>query len=57
MMHTTACSSADKVNVTSGEDLYRMDRDELRNVCGVGDGVRLFSQLQKDKAQVWASLD
>ena len=46
-----SCSTVDKVDC-SADKLYEMSRDELRDLCGVGDGVRLFSQLQKDKAQV-----
>ena len=29
-----------------------MDRDELKDLCGASDGVRLYSQLQSDKKQV-----
>ena len=47
-------STVEKVEC-SAEKLYQMSRDELRDLCGVGDGVRLFSQLQKDKAQVSAA--
>ena len=46
-----SCSTVDKVDC-SADKLYEMSRDEFCDLCGVGDGVRLFSQLQKDKAQV-----
>lgn len=38
--------------VNSGEELYKMDRDELRDLCGGRDGVRIYSQLQKDRPEV-----
>jgi len=48
----TICSCADKVNCIRGGQLYQMTRDELREMCGVSDGIRLFSHLQKDKSKV-----
>ena len=36
----------------SGKALYKMDRDDLRDICGTKESVRLFSHLQKDRAQV-----
>ena len=38
--------------VRSAEELYKMEREELRDICGAKDGIRLFSQLQKDRAEV-----
>ena len=34
-----------------GQQLYTMDREALRDVCGAADGIRLYSQLQKDREQ------
>ena len=37
--------------VKNGQQLYSMEREALRDMCGAADGVRLYSQLQKDRAQ------
>ena len=50
--HVSLFSCADKVNCSQGSQLYQMSREQLREVCGVSDGIRLFSQLQKDKSKV-----
>ena len=46
-------SCADRLaqSVTEGRQLYTMDREGLREMFGAADGVRLYSQLQTDKAQ------
>ena len=36
----------------TGRQLYRLNRDELRDMCGFGEGTRLYSHLQRDKAKV-----
>ena len=50
--HVLLFSCADKINCSEGSQLYRMSREQFRDVCGVSDGIRLFSQLQKDKPKV-----
>ena len=50
--HALLFSCADKINCSEGSQLYWMSREQLRDVCGVSDGIRLFSQLQKDKPKV-----
>ena len=42
---------ADKLSpqIKVGQTLYAMDRETLREMFGAADGVRLYSQLQKDK--------
>ena len=35
--------------VQEGCQLYYMDREALRDMLGAADGVRLYSQLQKDR--------
>ena len=37
--------------VKEGSQLYAMDRETLREILGSSDGVRLYSQLQKDKSK------
>lgn len=46
----------DKLSVTLGKQLYKMNRDDLRETCGFGEGTRLFSHLQRDKPKVIALL-
>ena len=46
------CSIADQMNLSEGRLLYEWSRDELRDRFGVSEGVRLFSQLQRDKGLV-----
>ena len=36
----------------SGEELYKMSRDELRETCGISEGIRLYSLLQRDRKEV-----
>lgn len=42
---------ADKLSpqIKEGQRLYAMEREALREMFGAVDGVRLYSQLQKDK--------
>ena len=35
--------------VNGGSQLYAMDRETLKEMLGSSDGVRLYSQLQRDK--------
>ena len=42
----------DKLSLYSGEELYEMSQGHLRDLCGFSEGVRLYTQLQRDKAQV-----
>ena len=52
-MHVNlCCRCVDKVACNSGQGLYEMGREEMKNMFGAGDGIRLFSQLQKDKSRV-----
>ena len=44
-----------KLVVESGEELYKMDRNELRDICGIREGTTLYSLLQRDRAQVKAN--
>ena len=46
------CRAADKVRCVKGEQMYKLNRDELKEMFGAGNGIRLYSQLQKDKARV-----
>jgi hypothetical protein len=46
-----ACSALGKLIADSGEEVYKMDRDELRETCGIRDGIRLYGHLQRDRAQ------
>ncbi|XP_041378975.1 sarcoplasmic reticulum histidine-rich calcium-binding protein-like [Gigantopelta aegis] len=39
------------LSADSGKALYKMDRDDLRDICGTKESVRLFSHLQKDRAK------
>ena len=32
--------------------MYKLSRDELKEMVGANVGIRLFGQLQKDKARV-----
>lgn len=43
------CADKLAAGIKEGCDLYAMERDVMREMFGGGDGVRLFSQLQKDK--------
>ncbi len=45
-------SCVGKIEVNSGEELYKMSRDELRDCCGVMEGIRLYSLLQRDRKEV-----
>ena len=45
-------SSADKVQCVIGEQMYKQSRDQLKEMFGANSGIRLFSQLQKDKQRV-----
>ena len=51
-IHSSMYSLRGILTADSGEELYKMDRDELREVCGIKDGIRIFSHLQRDRAQV-----
>ena len=44
-----ACADRLGEGVKEGCHLYALERDTMREMFGAGDGVRLFSQLQKDK--------
>ena len=33
--------------------MYKLSRDELKETFGANNGIRLFSQLQKDKERVY----
>ena len=52
LLRNTVSSCVDKITCSSGSQLYQMSREELREMCGVSDGIRLFSHLQKDKSKV-----
>ena len=41
-----------KIKVKTGEELYKMSRDDLRENCGMMEGIRLFSLLQRDRKEV-----
>lgn len=43
------CADKLAVQIKAGQQLYVMDREALRDMFGAADGVRLYSQLQKDK--------
>ena len=43
----------EKVTCKKGEELYNQSRDQLREMLGISEGVRLYSQLQADKKRVW----
>lgn len=43
------CAEKLTEHVKEGSQLYCMDRETLREMFGSSDGVRLYSQLQKDK--------
>ena len=45
--------SADRLGeqMCEGKQLYGMEREALRDMFGGADGVRLYSQLQKDKSK------
>ena len=45
--------AADKVRCVIGEQMYKLSRDELKETFGANNGIRLFSQLQKDKERVY----
>ncbi len=45
-------SCADSLEGYTGSQLYQLSREKLRELCGFSEGVRLFSQLQRDKKQV-----
>ena len=45
-------SAANKVRCVKGEQMYKLTRDELKETFGANNGIRLFSQLQKDKDRV-----
>ena len=49
--HVLCGSIVEKVTCKSGEELYHQSRDQLRDMLG-NSGVRLYSQLQKDKLRV-----
>ena len=54
LLYNICCihSCVDKVTVKTGRLLYRMTRDDMRDMCGFGEGTRLFSHLQRDKPKV-----
>ena len=35
-----------------GEQVYKLSRDDLKEMVGANIGIRLFSQLQRDRARV-----
>ena len=35
-----------------GEQVYKLSRDELKEMVGSNIGIRLFSQLQRDRSRV-----
>lgn len=43
------CADKLSLQVKVGQTLYAMEREALREMFGSADGVRLYSQLQKDK--------
>ncbi|CAI8053302.1 hypothetical protein GBAR_LOCUS29145 [Geodia barretti] len=45
------CTEKFPGQVKEGSQLYAMDREALREMLGSSDGVRLYSQLQKDKSK------
>ena len=49
---TPHCSAASKVRCVKGEQMYKLTRDELKETFGASVGIRLFSQLQKDRDRV-----
>ncbi len=44
-------SCAERVTCKTGEEMYNKSRDQLKEMLG-SSGVRLYSQLQTDKARV-----
>jgi hypothetical protein len=45
------CTEIFPRQVKEGSQLYAMDRETIREMLGSSDGVRLYSQLQKDKSK------
>ena len=45
-------SVADNVRCVIGEQVYKLSRDEVKEMVGANIGIRLFSQLQRDRARV-----
>ena len=41
----------EKLSAFTGSDLFDMSRDDFKSVCGFGEGIRVFSQVEKDKEQ------
>lgn len=52
MMAQGYSGCADALDGYTGSQLYKQSREKLRELCGFGEGVRLYSQLQRDKPQV-----
>lgn len=46
-----SCADRLRKEVKEGCQLYGMDREALKEMFGPLDGVRLYSQLQKDKSK------
>lgn len=44
-------SCAERVACKKGEEMYSKSRDQLREMLGGNDGIRLYSQLQADKSR------
>ena len=45
------CTEKLSVSINEGSQLYSMDKEAMREMFGSSDGVRLYSQLQRDKSQ------
>ena len=44
---SAAC--VDKLIGFTGADMYEVSRDDLKTICGFGEGVRVFAELEKEK--------
>ena len=47
LQHHSYLIAAERMRGIKGSDLMSIDKDELRKVCGFGEGTRLYSHLQK----------
>ncbi|KAI6655546.1 Epidermal growth factor receptor kinase substrate 8-like [Oopsacas minuta] len=50
LQHYSYLIAAERLRGMKGSDLISVTKEELRNVCGFGEGTRLFSHLQKQGA-------
>lgn len=41
----------DKLSGFTGSDLFDMSKDDYKSVCGFGEGVRVFAEVEKDKEE------